>query len=484
MKATIKRDRFIVIFFTFLIFLLIFQIFSLFYQRNLDRLQIASDDRRYISFILADELRQTSDDLTKMVRLYVVTGDPKYKQRFQDIIDIREGLKPRPKDYHLIYWDLVDHTNIKFEMEGPSELKQEMIKQKFTVQEFNLLMEAMEESDRLIDMEQAAMNAVDGRYDDGSGNFLIEKEPDKELAQRLVFGDDYMKAKAKIMKPLLEFLKHVEQRTEAENNYYDKKSNITILISIVIACIAAIIMIVSIVKTLISLMRLNRENEALLLNILPSPIADRLKHGEKIIADKYPQVSILFADIVNFTSMTNDLGPTNIVRILNEVFAEFDSITEEFHIEKIKTIGDNYMAVSGVPIADTNHANNIASFALAITEKLENYNKEHNLTLQLRIGMSYGSVIAGVIGQKKFVYDLWGDGVNIASRMESTSIPGKIHVTEKMKMLLEEEFTFEEREDQEIKGIGRMKTYFLTGRKERGSQQPIEPPIDNPPEQS
>lgn len=468
-----KKDKFLVLFFSFLIFLLIFQVLSLFYQKHLDALQVETENRRYLSYVLADELRQSSDDLTKMVRLYVATGEEKYRQYFYDILKIRDGEMPKPKDYHLIYWDLVDYTDVKFEMGDPKDLEKEMMAQNFTVQEFNLLMDAKEQDDDLVQMEETAMNAMQGKFDDGSGRYLIKKEPDKELAERLVFGDEYMKAKAKIMTPILFFLKKVEERTYSETEYYNRKSKISLIVSIVIAIVATLVMLMSIVKTLISLGRLNKENESLLLNILPSPIADRLKHGEKIIADKYPQVSILFADIVNFTGMTSQLGPTNIVRILNEIFAEFDSITEKYHVEKIKTIGDNYMAVSGVPIADTNHANNLASFALAMFEKLESYNREHQLDLRLRIGMSYGSVIAGVIGQKKFVYDLWGDGVNIASRMESTSIPGKIQVNEKMKMLLDDEFIFEPREDQEIKGIGKMKTYFLLGKKERGADQPI-----------
>lgn len=422
-------------------------------------------NRRYTSYLLADELRQSSNDLTNMVRMYVITGDAKYKKAYYDILKIRDGEIPRPKNYHQIYWDLVFYTDKPVPIGEKISLKEKMIKENFTIKEFNILADAIDESDDLADMEEAAIKAVEGKYDDGSGQYLLQREPDPELAKRLVFGEEYMKAKARIMAPIQEFLSMVENRTKKETEAIDKKSTYTLLISMIIAGIAAFIMIFAIIKTLRTLSRLNNENEALLLNILPTPIAERLKEGEKVIADKYPQVSVLFADIVNFTKMTKEFGPEHIVEILNDIFERFDSLTNQYHIEKIKTIGDNYMAVAGVPSPDTNHAINLADFALAIREKLKEYNHEKQLDLKIRIGMSYGTVIAGVIGQKKFVYDLWGDGVNIASRMESTGEEGKIQVSEKLKMLLEEDFEFEEREAQMVKGVGSMKTFFLIGRK-------------------
>lgn len=440
---------------------------SLFYLRHLDKLQVETDNRRFHSYLLADELRQTSDDLTKMVRLYVMTKDKKYKKSFFDILKIREGEIKRPANYHQIYWDLVHFSDKPFPLEDKRSLKKEMIRQKFTIEEFNLLIDAKSESDDLVKMEMSAIHAIEGKYDDGTSTYQIQGQTDQELAQKLVFGTAYMEAKARIMTPIQTFLTMVEERTKLESINLNKRFKNALIVSISIAILATLIMIISIVKTLTHLSKLNKENEKLLLNILPTPIANRLKEGEKIIADKYPQVSVLFADIVNFTEMTNTLGPSNIVKILNDVFARFDHITEQYGIEKIKTIGDNYMAVAGVPNADTNHAVNLANFALAMREVIEQYNQENQMELKIRIGMSYGSVIAGVIGEKKFVYDLWGDGVNIASRMETTGIEGKIHVSEKMKMLLEESFAFEQREEIEVKGVGKMMTYFLTGRKDK-----------------
>lgn len=467
LKPFKTKNTLLVIFFSLLIFLILFQIASLFYQRNLEIQQQNTYKRRYLSYILADELRQSSDDMTRMARQYVMTGDKKYKDSFFQIIQIRNGEIERPLNYHQIYWDLVLVSDKKYALGDKRSLKQAMIDQKFTVKEFNILLGAIDEEDDLTDRGVAAINAVDGKFDDGTGNYKIEREPDLKLAQSLLFGPGYMLAKARVMMPIQEFLIMVDQRTAMETQLLNQKSKIALIVSIVVAIISASVLIIVIIKTLVSLVGLNAENEKLLLNILPVPIAQRLKDGEKVIADRYPQVSVLFADIVNFTSMTHSLGPTHIVGVLNDIFALFDSITETYKIEKIKTIGDNYMAVAGIPVADTNHAINLANFALAIREKLDLYNKENHLDLKIRIGMSYGTVIAGVIGEKKFVYDLWGDGVNIASRMESTGEAGKIHVSEKLKMLLDEDFDFEEREEREIKGIGSMKTFFLEKRKDK-----------------
>lgn len=465
MRFLQKKDILIVVFFSIIVFLAFFRFTSLAYLMRLGRMQIETYNRRYTSYLLADELRQTSDDLTTMARLYVITGDEKYRKNFDTILKIRDGEVERPKNYHLIYWDLVDSSDAPRLFEDKKSLREMMIDQNFTIQEFNLLLKAKDASDDLADMEISAMNAYVGKYDDGTGQFTIVRQPDQELAKKLVFGKDYMKAKSEVMAPIQEFLKKVENRTKNETDALNRREHRALVLTIAISALAAALMIVAIIKTLFMLSKLNKENETLLLNVLPTPIANRLKMGEKIIADRYPQVSVLFADIVNFTAMTKELGPDKIVEILNGIFKRFDSITGLYKIEKIKTIGDNYMAVAGAPSADTNHAINLANFALAIRDLLNEYNKENDLDLQIRIGMSYGAVIAGVIGQKKFVYDLWGDGVNIASRMESTGEPGKIQVSEKLKMLLEEDFEFEGRAEIEVKGVGSMKTFFLLGKK-------------------
>jgi class 3 adenylate cyclase len=224
-------------------------------------------------------------------------------------------------------------------------------------------------------------------------------------------------------------------------------------------------MVFSIIKALRIISRAAKENELLLLNILPSSIANRLKEGEELIADEYPQASVLFSDIVGFTAMTSQIGTTKMVDILGHLFDEFDLLASQYGVEKIKTIGDNYMAVAGVPVPAADHAIRLANFALAMKEKVKEFAQQHNIQLQMRTGMTYGAVIAGVIGHKKFIYDVWGDVVNTASRMESTGVPGEIQITEKMALLLEDQFIVEARSEIEVKGKGLMKTYLLKGKR-------------------
>jgi adenylate cyclase len=215
------------------------------------------------------------------------------------------------------------------------------------------------------------------------------------------------------------------------------------------------------VKTHIALDRLHRENERLLLNVLPATIADRLKSGEERIADYFPDVSVLFADIVGFTSMSGSLPPQPLVEMLNGLFTQFDELAFRHGVEKIKTIGDCYMAVCGLPEHLDDHATRMARMALDMLDCLEKFNTTRGGNLHIRIGLHSGPVVAGVIGSSKFIYDLWGDTVNIASRMESTSLPDRIHVTEAVRTGLYGQFDFEERGEVEIKGKGLLRTWFL-----------------------
>ncbi|WP_347239990.1 adenylate/guanylate cyclase domain-containing protein [Oscillatoria sp. FACHB-1406] len=209
------------------------------------------------------------------------------------------------------------------------------------------------------------------------------------------------------------------------------------------------------------------KSERLLLNILPPAIAAQLKEGEGNIARGFSEVTILFADITNFTSLSEQMSPIVLVRLLNEVFSAFDRLTEQHGIEKIKTIGDAYMAVGGLPIPRRDHAEAIAEMALDMQEAIAQFQKHpewRTIDLQIRIGINTGAVVAGTIGLKKFTYDLWGDAVNVASRMESSSIPGQIQVAEATYKRLKDKYYFEERDEILIKGKGKMKTYWLKGR--------------------
>jgi len=211
---------------------------------------------------------------------------------------------------------------------------------------------------------------------------------------------------------------------------------------------------------------IEREEErsyTLLLNTLPALIADRLMRGETI-ADYFPSISVLFADIVNFTPLATRLAPVEVVQFLNQVFSRFDELTEARTLEKIKTIGDAYMVVSGLPIPRPDHAEVLAELALEMQRAIAEMDLPGIGPLQVRIGIHTGPVIAGVIGWRKFAYDLWGDTVNTASRMEMHGQPGKIQVTQAYYELLKGKFTFEERGEIEVKGKGKMYTFFLVGK--------------------
>jgi class 3 adenylate cyclase len=204
--------------------------------------------------------------------------------------------------------------------------------------------------------------------------------------------------------------------------------------------------------------------EELLLNILPSPIAQRLKRAESTIADNFADVTVLFADLVNFTEISAEIPPTRLVDLLNKIFSEFDQLAEKHSLEKIKTIGDAYMVVGGLPTTRPDHAEAIAEMALDMQQKITRFKGLNGEPFRLRIGINTGPVIAGVIGTKKFTYDLWGDTVNVASRMESHGVAGCIQVTATTYERLKDKYVFEERGVTHIKGKGDMMTYWLMGR--------------------
>lgn len=206
-------------------------------------------------------------------------------------------------------------------------------------------------------------------------------------------------------------------------------------------------------------------SEHLLLNILPRLIADRLKQNEAVIADHFEIVSVLFVDIVGFTQLSQKTTPEAVVGMLNDIFTRFDVLTERYGLEKIKTIGDCYMVTAGVPVARDDHAHAIANMALDLREEITSFNTEHETTLAVRIGFHSGPVVAGVIGRKKFVFDIWGDTVNTASRMESHGTPGKIQVTRETFERLWDDFVFTPHGVLHVKGKGDMETFFLERRR-------------------
>jgi class 3 adenylate cyclase len=220
----------------------------------------------------------------------------------------------------------------------------------------------------------------------------------------------------------------------------------------------------------VALREANARTEALLLNVLPRSIASRLMDDDKTkldrsIADRFDDVTVLFADLVGFTDLSRRIGSDELVRVLNRLFSEFDRIASRHDVEKIKTIGDAYMAACGLPEPNTNHAENIAKAAFEMLQAVNSFNEDSGYRLELRIGINTGEVVAGVIGEQRLLYDLWGEAVNIASRMESTSKPGIIQTTEATMVLLRNQFEFASLGEIDVKGQGRIATWQLVGRK-------------------
>jgi class 3 adenylate cyclase len=494
-----------------------------------------AQQRRHESYQLADELRQSSDDLTRLARTFAVTGDARYRDYYQKVLEIRNGTSVRPEDYDGVYWDLVIAKILPeppSKREGAVSLEARMMKAGITVDEFSKLKEAQNRSDELVRLEEVAMNAVEGRFDDGTGTFAREEPPDQGMATRVLHDERYHAAKAKIMQPIGEFLSMVDRRNEAELANLNRFSS-RVLIGIIatsallLGLIAAMVWLVRgrfvrpsgvlmatvekvgagnlDARTNISgkdemgvlgraidqmtarlasavgnaqqkakeaqeqaraLAEERRHSEKLLHNVLPAIIAERLQKGESMIAETFPEVTVLFADIVGFTKLASQIGPREIVSMLNDVFGRFDKLVVEHKLEKIKTIGDCYMVVGGVPDRSPTHCQQVARFALAGLKSFEEYAADFPNPLRIRIGMHTGTVVAGIVGTQKFSYDLWGDVVNIASRYESTGTPNRIHVSDSVRVRLEDDFIFEDAGEVDLKGRGAMRSWFLVSGKE------------------
>jgi class 3 adenylate cyclase len=212
-------------------------------------------------------------------------------------------------------------------------------------------------------------------------------------------------------------------------------------------------------------LRLEQEkSERLLLNVLPASIAARLKQTDAVIADGLPEVTVLFADIVDFTSRSERIAPEQVVKALNDLFSVFDQLAQQRGLEKIKTIGDAYMVAGGLPDPRPDHAQAVAEMAMAMRDEVAKHPDPGGQPLAVRIGIDTGPVVAGVIGTSKFSYDLWGDTVNTASRMESYGVPGCIQVTARTHQRLKDGYRFERRGPIPVKGKGEIVTYFLVGR--------------------
>ena len=210
-----------------------------------------------------------------------------------------------------------------------------------------------------------------------------------------------------------------------------------------------------------------QKSEALLLNILPKEIAAILKNESRTIADHYNEASVLFADMVGFTPLSAQLPPVEMVELLNEVFSFFDSLLDKYNVEKIRTIGDSYMVASGVPRGRSDHAQALVHMALEMRDYIASHTFRNGQCVSFRIGVNSGSMIAGVIGRRKFVYDVWGDAVNIASRMESHGLGGAVQITQTTYELIKDEFVCEPRGTVNVKGKGEMEVWLVKSAKEK-----------------
>jgi class 3 adenylate cyclase len=230
------------------------------------------------------------------------------------------------------------------------------------------------------------------------------------------------------------------------------------------ALFAAVLLLGEAVRTRRALDLERQRSERLLLNVLPAPIAARLKQHQDVIADAFPDVTVLFADLVDFTQRSQRSTPAQVVQVLDELFSAFDQLARRHGLEKIKTIGDAYMVAGGLPNPRPDHAQAVAEMALAVREEVARHLDPSGQPLQVRIGIDTGPVVAGVIGRNKFIYDLWGDTVNTASRMESHGVPGCIQVTASARQRLRDGYRFQRRGPIQVKGKGKMETWFLLGR--------------------
>lgn len=529
-----KLRTFFALFFLFLVGMAGINLVVGFYlDKTQERVNTSQNELKNIKE-LAEDLVISSQWATRFARGYIDTHEPQRREWYEKVDKIIQGTIPRPKEYGLEYWDLVLGGFIKPPEDNEQKqasLESRLLEYNVTAEEISLLRDAQDLYTKITSIERIAMNAIDGRFDDGTGSFAKRGKPDLGLAHKLLFNRDYNKINAEMSQKVAQLVANFDKRYSvriqneqdlaerlvAINSYLNialfgliissliylkvswsnrakqlmlvvdgmskgdlsiraplyGKDEISALSGIINAMAAnlcsALTKLEEKVKlsdeTLIELELERRRSEKLLHNILPAAIAERLRGGEENIAEIHPEVTVCFSDIVGFTELAAKLGPTETVQLLNEIFGKFDELVEKHNVEKIKTIGDSYMVVGGVPNRDPLHCQHVAEFAMEVEQFLEEFSKSLQYPLHMRIGMHTGTVAAGVVGKKRFSYDLWGDVVNIASRYESTSQADKIHVSEAVKIRLDDDYLFTDGGFVELKGKGKSKSYFLIGKK-------------------
>ena len=483
---------------------------------------------------LAEDLVFSSQWQTRFARGYISSNDPRRVEWYNTIEDILNGKVARPKDYDFGYWDLVNGGIIpppEKKSDGAVSIEERFLSQNVTAHELNKLKEARSFLEKVVAIERAAMHAVDGEFDDGAGTYSRKGKPDRALATKLLFSDEYRKLNGDLTLRIAQMQNLIRQRYAGRisleeafaSQLFEANSYLNIgLFGVVVLSLiflrnrfavrASHLMSVvreigsgnlaaqasvfgsdeiSELATTVNTMAANlnvafdkledkiklsgkalsdleierSRSEKLLHNILPAAIAERLRGGEETIAEVFPEVTVFFSDIVGFTELSAKLGPHATVNMLNVLFEKFDELVEKHGVEKIKTIGDSYMVVGGVPNRDPLHCQHIADFALDAQSFIMSFAEGLSYPLKMRMGVHTGTVAAGVVGKKRFSYDLWGDVVNVASRFESTSKPDKIHVSEAVKVRLSDDYVFLDGGTVELKGKEATRSFFLIGKK-------------------
>jgi class 3 adenylate cyclase/HAMP domain-containing protein len=494
-------------------------------ERETEKAQI----HRYESYKLAEELLRSSEALTRLARTYAVTSDTKYLRLFKKVLAIRNGELTLPESYGPVYWHLVTSGDLpEPQQQGGTTMEQRLLNAGITLKEFSLLKDAENRSNTLVTVEQQSFDLME-QFNNGInknqntsfqqqaitmlhdstyfsakasimkpiGEFfsLLDNRTNKELNDLnsnsksllalLVTGTTLLlllfilfafliystliKRGGKILSTVQLIAKgNLEVRTN--DHKMDELGQLSNAIDIMADRIAGTVNEAKqetsdALAKADNLEQEKEHSEKLLHNILPVLIADRLKKGESNIAETFPEVTVLFADIVGFTTLSERMAPRQLVNMLNDIFGRFDELAVQFKLEKIKTIGDCYMVVGGVPERSSTHCQQVADFAMAAISSIKGYAAENNIDLHIRVGIHTGTVVAGVVGKQKYSYDLWGDVVNTASRMESAGTADKIHVTEAVKIRLADDYQLEERGTVELKGKGAVKSYYLLSKK-------------------
>ena len=508
-----------------------------FFLGQADKRRTESERRLNEITSLSEELIISSQWATRFAKGFVATRDAARFRYYNEVMDIFEGKIAKPPNYGWEYWDLTGANMLPEpadNKEGAVSLEEQFLQLDLTIEEFNMLKKAEDLIVKMSSVERRAMHAALGEFDDGTGSFAKKAKPDMVLAEKLLYGESYLKDNGEASRLVYDLKRKVGERYRGildqnekfasqliEDNIYLGGALFLIVLAYMIvlrlrflqrtsrlmAAVKKISMgdldvdmsvtgsdeigelaaaVGSMTKNLKSAfealqekiviaentaLELNDErmrSEKLLHNILPATIVQRLQDGEKLIAEIFPDVTVFFSDIVGFTELSSRLGPHETVNLLNMLFGKFDDLIEERGVEKIKTIGDSYMVVGGLPNRDPLHCQHVAEFALDAISFVRNFSSIYPTTIEMRMGIHTGTVAAGVLGKKKFSYDLWGDVVNLASRYESSSSPNKIHVSEAVKIRLADDFIFSDAGRVELKGKGAVPSYYLLGKKAAG----------------